>query len=108
MQHLVLGWLCPQLSLRAAEWRGSGVLGGVDDMKNVLTSKASEVRNALMRCQQSLGSSFCSCGKSLVNWKWVGKLWDRKKCVFRCGLGSVWCIPPPRAAPFAFCSAQCP
>lgn len=66
---------------------GLGVLGGVDDMRNVLTSKASKARNALMRCQQSLGSSFCSHGKSLVNWKWVRKLWDRKKYGFRCSLG---------------------
>lgn len=65
---------------------GSGVLGGVDDMRNVLTSKASKARNALMRCQQLLGSSFCSHGKRWVNWKWVRKLWDGKKYGFRCGL----------------------
>lgn len=41
--------------------KGSGVRGGVV-MRNVLTSKASKARNALMRCQQSLESS-CSHGK---------------------------------------------
>lgn len=66
---------------------GSGVLGGVDHRRNVLTSKASKARNALMRWQQSLGSSSCSHGKSLLNWEWGRKLWDRKKCGFRCGLG---------------------
>lgn len=81
---------------------GSGVLGGVD-IRSVLTAKASKARNALLRWQQSLASSFCSHGKSLVNWEWVRKLWGRKKCGFRCGLGCLeQCVLHPELFPFPF------
>lgn len=74
-------------------------------MRNVLSSKASKARNALMRWQQSLASSFCCHGKSLVSWEWLRKLWDRRKCGFRCGLGCPeQCVLHPELFPFLLLS----